>query len=146
MKNKKYHFIAIGGVGMSGLAKYLLQSGFEVTGSDIVESKYTKELKELGAKIYIGHYASQVPEGATVVASTAIRDNNVEIVRAKELGLPIYHRSDLLAEISKMGKFFIGYAGTHGKTTTSGLTSYVMAMAGLKPSYVVGGIIPEIHT
>lgn len=131
---------------MSGLAKYLLQSGFEVTGSDIVESKYTKELKELGAKIYIGHYASQVPEGATVVASTAIRDNNVEIVRAKELGLPIYHRSDLLAEISRMGKFFIGYAGTHGKTTTSGLTSYVMAMAGIKPSYVVGGIIPEIHT
>mgnify|MGYP002625774178 CR=1 FL=1 len=146
MDKKKYHFIAIGGVGMSGLAKYLLQCGYEVSGSDIVESKYTKELKELGATIYIGHYASQVPPNSVVVASSAIRETNVEIIRAKELGLPIYHRSDLLAEISKMGKYFIGFAGTHGKTTTSGLTSYVLELAGLKPSYVVGGIIPELHT
>ena len=146
MDKKKYHFIAIGGVGMSGLAKYLLQCGYEVSGSDIVESKYTKELKELGATIYIGHYASQVPPNSVVVASSAIRETNVEIIRAKELGLPIYHRSDLLAEISRMGKYFIGFAGTHGKTTTSGLTSYVLALAGLKPSYVVGGIIPELHT
>src|SRR5574344_1427398 len=131
---------------MSGLAKYLLQCGYEVSGSDIEDSKYIDQLRELGAKVYIGHNANNVPENSVVVASSAIRDNNVEILRAKELGLHIYHRSDMLAEISRMGKFFIGYAGTHGKTTTSGLTSYVLEMAGLKPSYVVGGIIPEIHT
>jgi UDP-N-acetylmuramate--alanine ligase len=146
LEKQKYYFIAIGGVGMSGLAKYLLQCGFEVSGSDIVDSKYITELRELGATVYIGHSASHVPESCKVIASSAIRETNVEIVRAKELGLPIYHRSDLLAEISRMGKFFIGYAGTHGKTTTSGLTSYVLEMAGLKPSYVVGGIIPKLHT
>lgn len=131
---------------MSGLAKYLLENGCEVSGSDICDSKYVQKVKKLGAKVYIGHNADNVPEGAVVIASTAIKDSNPEIIRAKELGLPIYHRSDLLAEISREGKFFIGYSGTHGKTTTSGLSSYVLEKAGLKPSYVVGGIIPELDT
>ncbi len=144
MKNK-YHFIAIGGVGMSGLAKYLLQNGFEVSGSDISDSKYVQNVKKLGAKVYIGHDENNVPEDCIVVASTAIRDTNPEMQKAKRLGLPIYHRSDLLAEISKNEEYFIGYSGTHGKTTTSGLCSYVMEKAGLKPSYIVGGIIPEIN-
>ncbi len=146
MNKKKYHFIAIGGVGMSGLAKYLLENGCEVSGSDVCDSKYVHKVKDLGAVVHIGHSADNVPEGAVVIASTAIRDNNPEIIRAKELGLPIYHRSDLLAEISREGKFFLGYSGTHGKTTTSGLCSYVLEKAGLKPSYVVGGIIPELDT
>ncbi len=146
MNNKKYHFIAIGGVGMSGLAKYLLENGCEVSGSDVCDSKYVQKLKSIGAKVYIGHNADNVPNNAVVIASTAIRDTNPEIIRAKELGLPIYHRSDLLAEISREGKFFLGYSGTHGKTTTSGLSSYVLEKAGLKPSYVVGGIIPELDT
>lgn len=141
---KKYHFIAIGGVGMSGLAKYLLQNGYEVSGSDICDSKYVQKVKKLGAKVYIGHDEKNVPDDCIVVASTAIRDTNPEIQKAKRLGLPIYHRSDLLAEISKDEEFFIGYSGTHGKTTTSGLCSYVMEKAGLEPSYIVGGIIPEI--
>jgi len=145
-KLEKYHFIAIGGIGMSGLAKYLLENGYEVSGSDIEDSKYIKALRELGAKIYIGHNADNVPENAIVVASTAIKENNVEIQRARELGLTVYHRSDVLAKISKMGKFFLGFSGTHGKTTTSGLSSYVLEKSGLKPSYVVGGIIPEIGT
>lgn len=145
MKNK-YHFIAIGGVGMSGLAKYLLQNGYEVSGSDINDSKYVQEVKSLGAKVTIGHNADNVPENCIVVASTAIRDTNPEMVRAKELGLKIWHRSDLLAEISKSEEYFIGYSGTHGKTTTSGLCSYVLEKANLKPSYIVGGIIPEINT
>ena len=146
MNKKKYHFIAIGGVGMSGLAKYLLEKGCQVSGSDVCESKYVKQVKELGAKVYIGHNADNVPDDCIVIASTAIRDSNPEIIRAKELGLPIYHRSDLLAEISRDGKFFLGYSGTHGKTTTSGLSSYILEKAGLKPSYVVGGIIPELDT
>lgn len=143
---KKYHFIAIGGVGMSGLAKYLLQNGFEVSGSDINDSKYVQGVKKLGAKVFIGHNADNVPDDCIVVASTAIRDNNPEIQKAKKLGLPIWHRSDLLAEIAKHEEYFIGFSGTHGKTTTSGLSSYVLEKAGLKPSYIVGGIIPEINT
>lgn len=142
--NKKYYFIAIGGVGMSGLAKYLLENGCDVSGSDIVDSKYIDKLRTLGAKVYIGQKTENVPDNAIVVASTAIRESNPEMIRAKELGLKIYHRSDILAEISKWGKFFIGFSGTHGKTTTSGLCSYVLEKAGLLPSYVVGGIIPEL--
>ncbi|MCM1338197.1 MAG: UDP-N-acetylmuramate--L-alanine ligase [Muribaculaceae bacterium] len=145
LKNK-YHFIAIGGVGMSGLAKYLLQKGFEVSGSDINDSKYVQNVKKLGAKVYIGHDENNLPDDCIVVASTAIRDTNPEIQKAKRLGLPIWHRSDLLAEISQNEEFFIGYSGTHGKTTTSGLSSYVLEKAGLKPSYVVGGTIPELNT
>ena len=143
---KKYHFIAIGGVGMSGLAKFLLQKGFEVSGSDINDSKYVQKVKNLGAKVFIGHDENNLPDDCVVIASTAIRDNNPEIQKAKRLGLPIWHRSDLLAEISENEEYFIGYSGTHGKTTTSGLCSYVMELAGLKPSYVVGGLLPEIDT
>lgn len=131
---------------MSGLAKYLLQNGFEVSGSDITDSKYVQSVKKLGAKVYIGHDENNVPQDCVVVASTAIRENNPEIQKAKRLGLPIYHRSDLLAEISQNEPYFIGFSGTHGKTTTSGLSSYVLEKADLKPSYIVGGIIPEINT
>lgn len=146
----RYHFIAIGGIGMSGLAKYLLEDGHIVSGSDIVDSKYIDKLRELGAKVFIGQKAENVPKDAIVIKSTAIRDNNPEVVRAKELGLKIYHRSDMLEHIAKMaqdnGKCFIGFSGTHGKTTTSGLASFVLEKAGLEPSFVDGGIIPELNT
>lgn len=144
--NKKYHFIAIGGVGMSGLAKYLLQEGFEVSGSDINESKYTKQLIELGAKIHIGHSEKNIEKNSVIIVSSAIKDTNVELIKAKELGLPIYHRSDLLAELSERKSNFIGFSGTHGKTTTSGFASYVLSKSNKKPSFVVGGIIPEYCT
>ena len=145
-----YHFIAIGGIGMSGLAKYLLEDGHTVSGSDISDSKYMKALKELGAKVFVGHNADNVPENAVVVVSTAIKDDNAELIRAKEMGLKIYHRSDLLREIAesaqKSGKIFIGFSGTHGKTTTSGLASYVLEKGNLEPSFVDGGIVPDINT
>ena len=145
-----YHFIAIGGIGMSGLAKYLLEDGHTVSGSDIADSKYIKALRDLGAHVTIGHSAENVPDNAIVVVSTAIRENNPELIRAKELGLKIYHRSDMLKEIAEQaqagGKCFIGFSGTHGKTTTSGLCSYVLDKAGLEPSFVDGGIVPELHT
>lgn len=146
----QYHFIAIGGIGMSGLAKYLLEDGHTVSGSDITDSKYIEKLRKLGAKVYIGHFGENVPDGATVIISTAIKENNPELMRAKELGLKIYHRSDLLREIAqsaqKAGKMFIGFSGTHGKTTTSGLSSYVLEKSGFDPSFVVGGILPDINT
>lgn len=146
----RYHFIAIGGIGMSGLAKYLLEDGHTVSGSDIADSKYVEKLRELGATVFIGHDAKNVPDDAIIIKSSAIRDNNPEVVRAKELGLNIYHRSDLLEKIAKSaqdsGKCFIGFSGTHGKTTTSGMTSYVLDKTGLNPSFVDGGIIPELNT
>ena len=147
----KYHFIAIGGIGMSGLAKYLLEEGYKVTGSDIQDSKYITALRDLGAEVNIGHNENNLPDDTDiVVVSTAIKENNPELIKARKLGLKIYHRSDLLEEIAlsaqKAGKCFIGFSGTHGKTTTSGLASYVLEKAGLEPSFVVGGIIPELHT
>lgn len=136
---------------MSGLAKYLLEEGFKVLGSDIKENKNIARLKEMGAKVFIGHNAENLPENAVVIASTAIREDNPELKKAKELGLEVLHRSDLLARIAKglcsnKKEYFIGYSGTHGKTTTSGLSSYVLEKAGLKPAFVVGGTIPEVGT
>lgn len=149
--NKKFHFIAIGGVGMSALAKYLKERGCSVSGSDIQESKYTHLLEKIGVKVSIGHNPDLVQPDMIIVASSAIKQNNVEIIRAKELGLKIYHRSDILKMISdefsqRDNSLFIGFSGTHGKTTTSGLCSYVLNKAGFKPSYVVGGIIPDLNT
>ena len=136
---------------MSGLAKCLLEDGHFVSGSDIQDSKYIDALRKLGAKVNIGHDAENLPDDTdAVVVSTAIRESNPDLVKAKELGMKIYHRSDLLREISefaqKDNKCFIGFSGTHGKTTTSGMASYVMQKAGLEPAFVVGGIVPEIST
>lgn len=147
LKNK-YYFIAIGGIGMSGLAKYLVEDGFEVLGSDIKENRNIIELRKLGAKIFIGHDDKNLPDDCTVIASTAIKEDNPELIKAKKLGLEILHRSDMLARISKglqkpKKKYFLGYSGTHGKTTTSGISAYVLEKAGFSPSFVVGGILPE---
>lgn len=148
IKDKKFHFIAIGGIGMSGLAKYLIEAGCEVSGSDIEKSKYTDKLEKIGAKVYIGHNADYIKPDQIVIASTAIRKTNPEYVRAKELGLEVYHRSDLLSYISRQfkGKSFFGFSGTHGKTTTSGLCSYILDKIGKNPSFVVGGYVPELNT
>ncbi len=148
---KKYHFIAIGGIGMSGLAKYLLEDGHYVSGSDIVDSKYITAIKKMGANVNIGHAESNLPNDTdAVVVSTAIKENNPELQKAKQLGIDVYHRSDLLKEVADRAqmdnKTFIGFAGTHGKTTTSGMASYVLDMAGINPAFVVGGIVPELHT
>lgn len=141
-----FHFIAIGGIGQSALAKILLQKGSKVSGSDIVDSKYLKELRDLGAEIFIGHDAKNVPDDAKIVLSTAIKEDNPELMRAHKLGLPILHRSDVLKLISDFYPNFIGFSGTHGKTTTSGLCAYVLSKIGIEPGFAVGGIIPELQT
>ena len=151
IKNKKFHFIAVGGVGMSGLAKYLTELGAEVSGSDFQKSKYTDLLIKCGVKVSIGHNSELINPDMIVVASSAIKNDNPEIIRAKELNLKIYHRSDILKMISdefsnNQKSCFIGFSGTHGKTTTSGLSSYILSKAGYRPSFVVGGIIPELNT
>lgn len=143
---KQYHFIAVGGVGMSALAKYLIERGYKVSGSDIAESKYTNMLKNMGATIYIGHDKNVIKKDMTIVVSSAIHEDNPELQEAKKLNLKIMHRSDMLLEISKefsenRDSLFFGFSGTHGKTTTSGLCSFLLKRGGYNPSYAVGGTI-----
>ena len=144
--SKKYHFMAIGGIGQSALAKMLLEKGYTVSGSDISESKYLNKLKDMGAKVFIGHKPENVPQDAKVVLSTAIAPDNPELMRAKQLGLEIIHRSDMLKILSDDYDKFIGFSGTHGKTTTSGFCAYILEKAGLNPSFAIGGIVPEVAT
>lgn len=145
-KGDRFHFIAIGGVGQSALAKILVKLGYEVSGSDINDSKYLSELKHLGAQVFIGHDENNVPDDCFVVVSSAIRDDNPELMKARELGLPILHRSDILMAVTWEFGTTIGFAGTHGKTTTSGLCSYVLSKMKTEPAFAVGGIIPELNT
>ena len=140
-----FHFIAIGGVGQSALAKILLCLGYKVSGSDIAESKYTKLVKDLGAKVYIGHSEDNIQGRPKIVVSSAIKEDNPEIIKARALNLEIIHRSDCLKYISQLFPIFIGLAGTHGKTTTSGLLSFVLENLKVEPSYAIGGIIPKIN-
>ncbi|MGB9692628.1 MAG: UDP-N-acetylmuramate--L-alanine ligase [Candidatus Sumerlaeaceae bacterium] len=134
------HFVGIGGVGMSGIAQLLLQEGVRVSGSDIKESSYTKSLQSAGARIFIGHCADNVHGAAEVVVSTAIKPTNPEIIEARRLGIPIRHRSEKLAELLDARRG-ITVAGTHGKTTTSSMAATLLTLAGLAPSFAVGGTI-----
>ena len=140
-----FHFIAIGGVGQSALAKILLCLGYSVSGSDIAESKYTKLVSSLGAKVFIGHDEKNIQGNPKVVVSSAIKEDNPEIIKARKLGLEIIHRSDCLKYISELFPMFIGLAGTHGKTTTSGLLSFILEKLEINPSYAIGGIIPKLN-
>ncbi|MBR1618081.1 UDP-N-acetylmuramate--L-alanine ligase [bacterium] len=141
-----FHFIAIGGVGQSALAKILLSLGYKVTGSDLQTSKYTKQLSSLGATIYVGHNKENIKGNPKIVVSSAIKEDNPEFIEAKRKNLQIMHRSDCLKFISEQFPCFIGLSGTHGKTTTSGLLSFVLEKMNLNPSYAVGGFIPKINT
>lgn len=141
-----FHFIAIGGVGQSALAKILLQLGYKVSGSDITDSKYTKLVSSLGARVTIGHNKKNIIGTPKVVVSSAIKEDNPELMRAKELKLEIMHRSDCLKFISENFPKFIGFAGTHGKTTTSGLCAFILESMKKNPAYAIGGIIPKLET
>ncbi len=131
------HFIGIGGAGMSPLAEVLLARGFGVSGSDIRASAVTRRLQDHGARVRIGHAAEALNGARTVVCSTAIRANNPELTAAREKGLRVLHRSELLGELLA-GKHPIAVAGTHGKSTTSGMIATVLTEAGLDPTAIVG--------
>ncbi|HEY9680843.1 MAG TPA: UDP-N-acetylmuramate--L-alanine ligase [Oculatellaceae cyanobacterium] len=141
--SRPLHFVGIGGIGMSAIARILLSQGKAVSGSDKSISEITKELEELGAKIYIGHHESNVKDAGVVIVSTAITTENPELAAARAANLPVLHRSDLLSHISRSSKL-IAISGTHGKTTTTGMIAQLMLDAGLKPSVVVGGIFERI--
>ncbi len=144
-KSKKMHFIGIGGIGMSGIAEILINLGYEVSGSDLRESEQTRRLAALGAKIYIGHYPSNIENYNVVVTSSAISPNNPEMIEARNRKIPIIHRSEMLAELVRL-KHGIGVAGTHGKTTTSSMLAYVLYHGGINPTSVVGGKVLNFGT
>lgn len=140
-----YHFVGIGGIGMSGLARIALEKGHAVSGSDIAASPLLELLQEKGAKIAIGHEKRNMPEGATLVYSTDIHASNPEMIKAKEQGSSVIHRSILLRDLMEGQKPLL-VSGTHGKTTTSSLLAHVLDEAGLSPSFALGGIPPRFAT
>ncbi len=140
-----FHFVGIGGAGMSGLAKIVKSIGASVSGSDIVESSCVQELRSLGLSIHIGHAASHVDHADVVVYSSAIPKTNIEIQRAKSLKIPVIARAEVLAEIMRI-KRGIGVSGTHGKTTTTSFIATLFIEALLDPSVVVGGRLEIIKS
>ncbi|WP_368489154.1 UDP-N-acetylmuramate--L-alanine ligase [Clostridium sp. BJN0013] len=140
IKNKKVHFIGIGGISMSALAEILLEKGFKVSGSDVKSSETTERLKSKGAKVYIGQISQNItPDIDLVVYTAAISKNNEELLKAKNLNIPLMDRAEFLGEIMKGHKYNVAVSGTHGKTTTTSMLSSITLEANLDPTILVGG-------
>ena len=143
---KQVHFIGVGGVGMSGIARVAHDQGMQVSGSDIKESRYTKQLREAGITVFIGQKAESIPEGdPVVVISTAILENNPELIEARRRGLEIWHRAQMLAHLG-VGLDTLAVAGTHGKTTTSSMLASALDALGADPTFLIGGIVRAYGT
>ena len=144
---KRIHFIGIGGAGMSGIALVLHQRGCRVSGSDLKSSRYVRDLEAAGIAVHIGHDAATIdaetPE--VVVISSAIPETNPEVVRARELGIPIWPRAKMLAYLG-VGAVEVAVAGTHGKTTTSSMVASMLDHLGMDPAFLIGGVVEEYHT
>jgi UDP-N-acetylmuramate--alanine ligase len=141
-----FHFIGIGGSGMSGLAEILLTSGFKVSGSDIKESDVSRRLQSLGAQVSIGHAATNIPASASlVVYSSAVGTTNPEMREAKRRKLPVVRRAEVLAELMRL-KYGVGVAGSHGKTTTTSMCGTILDAAKLDPTVVIGGQVKNLGT
>jgi UDP-N-acetylmuramate--alanine ligase len=132
------HFVGIGGSGMSGIAEVLLTLGYTISGSDLNESAVTRRLASLGARVAVGHTASNVAGADAIVTSTAVAGDNPEVIAARAAGIPVVPRAIMLAELMRL-KRGIAVAGTHGKTTTTSLVASVLAAGGLDPTFVIGG-------
>ena len=135
---QRIHLVGIGGSGMSGIAEVLLSSGYAVSGSDLKATPVTSRLEKLGAKIYEGHQAANVHGAHVVVISSAVQPDNVEVIEAHRLKIPVIPRAEMLAELMRL-KYGIAVAGAHGKTTTTSMVASVLAAAGLDPTFVVCG-------
>ena len=140
---RRLHFIGIGGAGMSGLALVCARLGATVTGSDRAESSYMERLREAGLEPAVGHDAANLPDGAEVVVSTAIGEDNPELAAARERGVEPIHRGALLAELCAE-KRLIAVAGTHGKTTTTAMLVWALRALGADPAFFVGGEVPGL--
>jgi len=137
------HFIGIGGYGMSAIARVLLEMGYHVSGSDVMAQELTDKLVAKGAQVYIGHEAAHVVGANMVVYSTALSNDNVEMLAAEELNIPILHRAEMLARIMDARRG-IAVAGAHGKTTTSSMVALIMEECGIDPTYIIGGEIMNV--
>ena len=135
---KRLHFVGIGGIGMSGIAEVLLNLGYRVSGSDLGESDTTLRLRKLGAEMAIGHGQENLQDADVVVISSAVRNDNPEVIAAHERAIPVIPRAEMLAELMRM-KYGVAVAGTHGKTTTTSMIATVLAQGGLDPTAVIGG-------
>lgn len=135
---KHVHLVGIGGAGMSGIAQVLINQGYEVSGSDLVASAVTEQLIEQGAKIFLRHAAENILAADVVVISSAVGDDNAEVVAAREAKVPVIPRAEMLGELMRFSKG-VAVAGTHGKTTTTSLVASVMASGGMDPTFIIGG-------
>ncbi|MFQ5895827.1 MAG: UDP-N-acetylmuramate--L-alanine ligase [Nitrospinota bacterium] len=142
-KARRVHFVGIGGAGMSGIAELLLNLGFQVSGSDIAESEGVRRLRDLGARVALGHREEQVRGADVVVYSSAIGPDNVEVAAARCGKVPVIRRAEMLAELMRV-KYAVAVAGTHGKTTTTSLVASVLSEGGLDPTVVVGGRVNSL--
>jgi UDP-N-acetylmuramate--alanine ligase len=143
-KTKHIHFVGIGGIGMSGIAELLLNLGYKVSGSDLYSSAITANLSTLGGIIYAGHQGQWVDGADVVVTSSAIAEDNPEVVAARENNIPVIQRAEMLAELMRLKKFGVAIAGSHGKTSTTSMVSWMMTKAGLDPTIVVGGKVDSL--
>ena len=137
-KIQQIHFVGIGGIGMSGIAEVLLNLGYKVSGSDLKSSSTTQRLAGLGAAVFEGHRAENISGAEVVVTSSAIAEENPEVIEAHRLHVPVIQRAEMLAELMRL-KYGIAIAGMHGKTTTTSMVAAVLAGGGLDPTVVVGG-------
>lgn len=144
-KNKKIHFIGIGGISMSGLAAVLLNSGFKVSGSDSKDSAILEKLRTEGAEVYIGHSKDNIKDVDLVVYTAAIPASNPEIIEAKEKNIQLMDRAEFLGHIMKGHKYNVAIAGTHGKTTCTSMLSHVTLTADLDPTILIGGELDVIN-
>ncbi len=144
-ENYHIHFVGVGGIGMSGIAELLIHLGYTVSGSDLKLSHITKRLEKKGGTIYQGHRKEQVSGANVVVTSSAISSENPEVIRAKELSIPIIPRAEMLAELMRI-KYAIAISGAHGKTSTTSMVSQILNTAGLDPTVVIGGLLKGLDT
>jgi UDP-N-acetylmuramate--alanine ligase len=137
---QRIHFVGIAGAGMSGIAEVLVNQGFEVSGSDIAENRTSNHLRGLGITVFSDHDASQVEGADVLVMSSAVSEDNPEVQAARDLRIPVVPRAEMLAELMRFRRG-IAVAGTHGKTTTTSLTTSLLAEAGMDPTFVIGGLL-----
>ena len=142
---RRIHFVGIGGSGMSGIAEVLLNQGYEISGSDISASPSVRRLTEAGAEVFLGHSESNIEGADVVVKSSAVTIENPEIASARERGIPVVRRAEMLAELMRY-RHGIAIAGTHGKTTTTSLITAILAEDGRDPTFVVGGRVNSVGT